>query len=99
MTEQPFALAKIEDPSVNAVAITEIDLDARIAAAFADGAMSSDVAILIKDTEHGVESALDRAEQARIHALDPTLSGAEVKDARNCMDDAAFRRDRLQAAL
>ena len=95
----PSVLAKIEDPSVNTVAITQIDLDARIAAAFADGAKSNDVAILIKDTEHGAASASDQAEQARNHALDPTLSGSELKDARKCMDDAAFRRDRLQAAL
>jgi hypothetical protein len=40
-----------------------------------------------------------RAEQARNHALDPTLSGSELKDARAGMDDAAFKRDRLQAAL
>ena len=95
----PALLAKIEDPSVNTVAITQIDLDARIAAAFADGAKSNDVATLIKDTEHGAASASDRAEQARNHALDPTLSGSELKDARKCMDDAAFKRDRLQAAL
>ena len=95
----PSVLAKIEDPSVNTVAITQIDLDARIAAAFADGAKSNDVATLIKDAEHGAASASDRAEQARNHALDPTLSGSELKDARECMDDAAFKRDRLQAAL
>ena len=92
-------LAKIEHPSVDTVAITQIDLDARIAAAFADGAKSNDVAILIRDAEHGAASASDRAEQARNHALDPTLSGSELKDARKCMDDAAFKRDRLQAAL
>ena len=96
-TLPPSVLAK--EPSVNTVAITQIDLDARIAAAFADGAKSKDVATLIKDTEHGAASASDRAEQARNHALDPTLSGSELKDARKCMDDAAFRRDRLQAAL
>ena len=79
--------------------IPQIDLDARIAAAFADGATSKDVTTLIRDTEHGVASASDRAEQARNHALDPTLSGSELKDARKCMDDAAFKRDRLQAAL
>ena len=84
---------------MNTVAIAQIDLDARIAAAFADGAKSNDVATLIKDTEHGAASASDRAEQARNHALDPTLSGSELKDARKCMDDAAFKRDRLQAAL
>ena len=84
---------------MNTVAIAQIDLDARIAAAFADGAKSNDVATLIKDTEHGAASASDQAEQARNHALDPTLSGSELKDARKCMDDAAFKRDRLQAAL
>ena len=84
---------------MNTVAIAQIDLDARIAAAFADGAKSNDVATLIKDTEHGAASASDLAEQARNHALDPTLSGSELKDARKCMDDAAFKRDRLQAAL
>ena len=90
----PSVLAKIEDPSV-----APIDLDARIAAAFANGAKSNDVATLIKDTEHGAASASNRAEQARNHALDPILSSSELKDARECMDDAAFKRDRLQAAL
>ena len=84
---------------MNTVAITQIDLDARIAAAFADGAKSNDVAALIKDTEHAAASASEQAEQARNHALDPTLSGSELKDARKSMDDAAFKRDRLQAAL
>jgi chromosome segregation ATPase len=84
---------------VNTVAVAQIDLDARIAAAFANGAKSNDVATLIKDTEHGAASASDQAEQARNHALDPTLSGSELKDARECMNDAAFKRDRLQAAL
>jgi len=92
---QPSALAKIEDPS-NIIAI---DLDARIAAAFADGAKSDDVAILIKDVEHGIASASEQAEQARNRALDPILPACELQDARKCMDDAAFRRDRLQAAL
>ena len=80
-------------PSVNT------DLDARIAAAFADGAKSNDVATLIKDTENAAASASDLAEQARNHALDPTLSGSELNDARKCMDDAAFKRERLQAAM
>jgi ElaB/YqjD/DUF883 family membrane-anchored ribosome-binding protein len=62
-------------PSVPSV----IDLDARIAAAFADGAKSNDVATLIKDTEHATASASDLAAQARNHA--------------------AFKRERLQAAL
>jgi hypothetical protein len=91
-------LTKIEDPSVNTIAMMH-DLDARIAAAFADGAMSNDVAALINETEYGVASASEQAEHARNRALDPTLSGSELKDARECMGDAAFKRDRLQAAL
>ena len=79
--------------------VTQIDLDTRITAAFADGAKSNDVASLIKTTEHAAASALELAEQARNHALDPTLSSTALRDARECMDDAAFRRDRLQAAL
>ena len=90
-------LANIEGVPVNTVA--QIDLDARIANAFADRAKSNDVATLIVDTEHGIASASEQAEQARNRALDPILSGPELKDARKCMDDAAFRRDRLQAAL
>jgi hypothetical protein len=90
----PTELAKIEDPSV----IAQVDLDARIAAAFANGATSNDVATLIKNAEHGAASASDRAEQARNHALDPTLSSSELNNARNGMEDAAFKRDRLQAA-
>ena len=89
----------LEEPSVSTVAIAQIDLDARIAAAFANGAKSNDVATLIKDTERAAASASDMAEQARNYALDPTLSGFELTDARKCMDDAAFKRDRLQAAL
>src|SRR4029077_19310435 len=74
-------------------------LDERIAAAFAIGARSADVATLIKNTERAASSAAEFAEQARNHALDPTLSRSQLKDARNCMADAAFKRDRLQAAL
>ena len=90
-------LADIEDPSVNTVA--QIDLDGRIAAAFADGAKSNDVATLIKDTEHAAASSSEQAERARNYALDPTLYGFELTDARKSMNDVAFRRERLQAAL
>jgi DNA-binding transcriptional MerR regulator len=88
-------LAKFEDPSVN---IPQIDLDARIAAAFADGAKSTDVITLIQDAEDAAASASDLAEQARNHAFDPTLSGVDLENARKYMDDAGFQRDRLQAA-
>ena len=74
-------------------------LDERIAAAFANGAKSGDVATLIKDNERAASSAAELAEQALIRALDPALSANSVADARRAMDDAAFNRDRLQAAL
>jgi hypothetical protein len=83
---------------VNTVAIAQMDLDARIAGAFADGAKSSDVAVLLKDAERAAADMAESASQARNHALDPTLSGSELIDARKCMEDAAFQRDRLQAA-
>jgi hypothetical protein len=84
---------------VNTVAVVHSDLDDRIAAAFADGAKSSDVAALIKHTERAAKSAVDAAERARKSALDPALSANDVADARRAMDDAAFKRDRLQAAV
>ena len=83
---------------VNPVAIAQTDLDARIAAAFADGATSIVVAVLNKDTEQAATSASEQAERARNCALDPTLSSLELTDARKSMDDVAFKRDRLQAA-
>jgi hypothetical protein len=87
------------DCPVNKPMTADPHLDERIAAAFADGAKSNLVVALITDTELAAASASDMAEDARNRALDPTLSGTELKDARKCMDDAAFRRDRLQAAL
>lgn len=74
-------------------------LDQRIASAFSDGAKSGEVATLIKDTNVAAKSAAELAEQTRIRALDPTLSANDVVGARCAMDDAAFRRDRLQTAL
>jgi hypothetical protein len=39
------------------------------------------------------------AERARNRALDPVLSTKQVQEARRQMEDAAFRRERLQAAM
>ena len=75
------------------------DLDERIAQAFGNGAKSGDVATLIRHTQLAATETTSEAERARAHALDPTLSGAELKDARKAMDDLAFKRDRLQAAI
>jgi len=85
---------------VNKIAVaSHPDLDERIAQAFANGAKSSDVATLLRHTQLAATKTTSEAERARAHALDPTLSGAELKDARKSMDDLAFKRERLQAAI
>ena len=74
-------------------------LDDRIAAAFGNGVKSDDVAALITETEAAVVSANEAADRARTRALDPALSAKGVAEARRSMEDAAFARDRLQAAV
>lgn len=44
-------------------------------------------------------AANEAADRARARALDPALTAKEVAEARRNMEDAAFARDRLQAAL
>jgi len=78
---------------------TPTDLDDRIAAAFTDGAKSEEVASLIRETEAAAIAADDTAERGRSRALDPALSAPDVAAARREMDDAAFRRERLQVAV
>jgi uncharacterized protein YhaN len=89
----------VEDRTVNTAVMAHSDLDDRIAAAFADDAASRDIAVLIKETERTVASSGEAAERARQHALDPLLSAEEVAAARRQMEDAAFQRERLQAAV
>jgi hypothetical protein len=74
------------------------ELDARIAAAFSDDANSSDAARLLAEVKEATAAAELAAETARKHALDPVLSGDDLKLARREMDDGAFKRDRLQEA-
>ena len=74
------------------------ELDARIVAAFADDAKSVDVARLLAEVMEATSAAELAAETAREHALDPLLSGDDLKLARCAMLDAAFKRDRLQEA-
>ena len=74
-------------------------LDDRIAAAFGSGAKSADVATLITETEAAVVETNEVADRARTRALDPALSAKGVAEARRSMEDAAFARDRLQAAM
>jgi hypothetical protein len=75
------------------------DLDDRITAAFTDGAKSDDVAGLIGEVEAAAIAVGEMAERARSRALDPVLSAPDVAAARREMDDAEFRRDRMQVAV
>jgi hypothetical protein len=84
---------------MNNASIAPTDLDDRITAAFADGAESNDVASLIRETEAAAIAVGEMAERARSRALDPVLSAPDVASARREMDDAAFRRDRMQVAV
>ena len=74
------------------------ELDARIVAAFAEGAKSVDVSRLLPEVEAAANAADAAAGEARARALDPLLSRDEVKLARREMEDAAFMRDRLHEA-
>jgi hypothetical protein len=87
---------RTEDTVVSGTKSDVLSLDDRIVAAFADGATSGDVANLIRETEAAATAAGEEAERARERALDPTVP--DVTAARRGMDDAAFRRDRLQVA-
>jgi hypothetical protein len=75
------------------------DLDDRIAAAFRDDATSDGVKDLITETEAAAVAAGEAAERARERALSPALTPKDVTAARREMDDAAFRRDRMQTAV
>ena len=74
------------------------ELDARIAAAFSEDAKSGDVARLVAEVKTVASTAEAAAEAARRRALDPQLSGDDVKLVRRDMNDAAFHRDRLREA-
>jgi hypothetical protein len=80
---------------MNNASIAPTDLDERITAAFADGAKSDGVASLIRESEAAAIAVGEAAERA----LDPVLSAPDIAAARREMDDAEFRRDRLQAAV
>ena len=74
------------------------DLDSRIAAAFAEGMKSVDAARLLAEVKEAAAAAELAAETARKHALDPLLSGDDLKLARGEMQDAIWTKDRLQEA-
>jgi hypothetical protein len=74
------------------------ELDGRIAAAFSEAAKSGDAARLLAEVKEATSAAELAADTARKRALDPLLSGDDLKLARREMDDAAFKQDRLQEA-
>jgi hypothetical protein len=73
-----------------------MDLDARIAAAFAEDARPDDVQSVLAAAEAAAKEAEAAAEEARARALDPLAEDVIV--ARREMDDTLFRRDRLREA-
>jgi hypothetical protein len=82
--------ARLPDP---APAKAAEELDARIAAAFAENAKSDDVQRVLADVEAAAKAAEAAAEHATERALDPLVDDVIV--ARGAMLDAAFKRDRL----
>jgi hypothetical protein len=74
-------------------------LDAEISLAFGSSATSSFVSRLVAEVEKALASAKIEAEKPRRDALDPQLSKAGQRNARELAGDAEFHRDRLQAAL
>ena len=98
-------LRRLEQPAADAqpfkraqVGVFDGTLEERIAAAFGKTS-SADVAILIAEAETAVVVCSEAAEKARLQALDPALCAADVAAARHQMEDAAFRRDRMQEAV
>jgi hypothetical protein len=75
------------------------DLDVRIRAAFDDGASSQAIAELIGAVDEAAQAAGRAAAMARERALDPALSSNGVAEARREMEDSAFERDRMTAAV
>jgi hypothetical protein len=53
----------------------------------------------VVETEAAAVAAGEAAERARERALDPALTSRAVGEARRQMEDAVFRRERLQTAL
>lgn len=78
---------------------SKLPLDERIASAFCTPQNSEAVGELITEANAAAAVADAEAQRARERALDPALSAADVRTARSEMDDAAFRRDRLQVAV
>jgi hypothetical protein len=79
--------------------LSEGDLDSRIRSAFSASVSSQTIAELIAAAEQAAQTAGRAAEAARVRALDPALASNGVTAARREMEDTAFERDRMQAAV
>jgi DNA repair exonuclease SbcCD ATPase subunit len=75
------------------------DLDDRIASAFAGTVQSGVIAALIAEAESAAVASGESAERAKQRALDPALMATTVAEARREMEDAQFKRERLQTAV
>jgi hypothetical protein len=76
-------------------------LDDRIAATVGGNAVTSsdDVSALVTEVEEAALACGKAADRARRQALDPALTANAVAEARRQMEDAAFRRERMQVAV
>jgi hypothetical protein len=75
------------------------DLDDRVAAAVGANVPSGAITALIGELQAAVAWAGEAAAKARGRALDPVFAASEVAVAHREMESAAFRGERLQAAL
>jgi len=76
------------------------DLNDRIASVLrGDAVTSAEVSALLEEAEQAAAAATALAEATRTNALDPLLSSADAARAKSGADDAAFRADRLTAAM
>lgn len=75
--------------------MTKPTLDERVE----PGIKSGTVAGLIEEAKDALEEASKSAELYRTLVLDPRRTAAAVAEVRREMDDAVFKRDRLQAAI
>ena len=74
------------------------DLDARIISAWADGATSDAVALLLPEVQAAAIAAGATAQEEQAHALDPRIPREEVTVARRAADDATFVANRFGEA-
>jgi hypothetical protein len=81
-----------------AASLPDPALEARIADAFEDQATSAEVRKLIPEVETAAKAAAAAAAEARERALNPLLTGDDLKCARREMEDANFTHDRMLEA-